>query len=95
MQAQLRLHLCGVPENLNLSRLDLGSTRNPGPTLDSSPAKSNLEPEQCRLGKHTRPERGQTQCGPDTASTPHTSQRYLFAAFLPPQSKIEQVSLNK
>ena len=41
MQAQLRLHLCGVLENLNLnlSSLDLGSTRNPGPTLDSSPAE--------------------------------------------------------
>ena len=24
---------------------------------------SNLKPEQCRLGKHTRREQGQTQCG--------------------------------
>ena len=30
--------LVGVPENLNLSGLDLGSARNPGPALDSSPA---------------------------------------------------------
>ena len=37
--AQLSLCLCGVPENLNLSSLDLGSACNPGPALDSSPAK--------------------------------------------------------
>ena len=38
-QTQPSLHLCGVPENLNLSGLDLGSARNPGPALDSSPAE--------------------------------------------------------
>ena len=37
-QAQLSLCLCEVPENLNLSGLDLGSARNPGPPLDGSPA---------------------------------------------------------
>ena len=37
--AQLSLCLCGVPENLNLSGLDLGSARNPGPALDSSLAE--------------------------------------------------------
>ena len=31
-----RLCLCGLPENLNLSSLDLGSAHNPGPALDSS-----------------------------------------------------------
>ena len=31
--------LCGVPENLNLSSLDLGSARNPEPALDNSPAE--------------------------------------------------------
>ena len=36
---------------------------------------------------------GQTQCGQDTTSTPHRHQCYLFAAFLPPHSKTEQVSL--
>ena len=36
------------------------------------PLQSNLEPEQCRLGKHRRHELGQTYCGPYTASTPHT-----------------------
>ena len=39
MQAQPSLYLCGVPENLNLSSLDLGSAHNPGPALDSSPAE--------------------------------------------------------
>ena len=57
--------------------------------------QSNLEPEQCRLGKHTLHEQGQTQCGRDTASTPHAHQRYLFAVVLPPYSTTEQVSLNK
>ena len=38
-QAQLNLCLCGVPENLNLSGLDLGNPHNPGPTLESSPAE--------------------------------------------------------
>jgi len=36
---QPSLCLCGVPETLNLSSLDLGSAHNPGPTLDSSPAE--------------------------------------------------------
>ena len=56
-QAQPSLHLCGVPKNLNLSDLDLGSALNPGPASDSS-QQSNLEPEQGRLGKHTCHERG-------------------------------------
>ena len=38
-QAQQSLCLCGVPENLNLSSVDLRSARNPGPTLESSPAE--------------------------------------------------------
>ena len=44
-------------QELNLSGLDLGSACNPGPTSDCS-RQSNLEPEQCRQGKHTRRERG-------------------------------------
>ena len=67
------LCLCGVPENLNLSSLDLGRAHNPGPASDSS-RQSNLEPEQCKLGKHTCCERGQTRHGQDTASAPHTGQ---------------------
>ena len=43
MQAQPSLRLCGVPENLNLSGLDLGSAYNPGLASDSS-WQSNLEP---------------------------------------------------
>ena len=67
------VRLCEVPENRNLSGLDLGRACNPGPTSDSS-WQSSLEPEHCRLGKHTRHEQGQTQCGLGTAHTPHTGQ---------------------
>ena len=62
MQAQLSLRLCEVPKYLNLNGLDLGSAYNPGPASDSS-WQSNLEPEQCRQGKHSHCEQGQTQCG--------------------------------
>ena len=51
-QGQLSVRLCGVPEYLNLSSLDLGSAYNPGPASDSS-LQSNLEPKQRRQGKHT------------------------------------------
>ena len=47
---------------LTLSGLDLESAYNKGPASDRS-RQSNLEPEQCRLGKHTCHEQGQTQCG--------------------------------
>ena len=56
-QAQPSLHLCGVPENLNLRSLDLESAYKPGPASDSS-QQSNLESEWCRLGKHTPVSRG-------------------------------------
>ena len=39
MPAQPSLRLCGVPEHLNLSGLDLASARNPGPASDSSTAE--------------------------------------------------------
>ena len=56
-QAQPSLCLWGLPEYLNLSGLDLGGARSPGPALDGS-QQSNLEPKQCRQGKHTRCEWG-------------------------------------
>ena len=90
-QAKPSLCHCGVPENLNLSSLDIGSSCNPGPVSDSY-QQSNLEPEQCRLGKHTCCEWGQTQCGWITVSTHHW---YLFAVFLPPHSTTEQMNLKK
>ena len=62
MQTQPSLRLCGVPENLNLSSLDLGSAYNPGPASDCS-RRNNLEPEQCGQGGYTRREQGQTHCG--------------------------------
>ena len=43
---------------------------------------------------HTR-EWGQTQCGWNTASAPHTRQWPVFAVPLPHQSRTEQVNLNK
>ena len=84
------LRVCGVPQYLNLSGLDLGSAGNPGPASDSS-RQSNLEPKQCRQGKHTRHELGQTQCGQDTGNTPHRCQCHLFAAFLHHHSPTEQI----
>ena len=69
LHAQPSLHVCGVPKNLNLSGLDLGSVCNPGSALDSS-QQSNLEAEQCRPGKHTHSEWGQSQCSPDTVNLP-------------------------
>ena len=64
----------------------------PRPTSNSSQQR-NLEPEQCRLGKHTCCEWGQTQCGRYTVSPPHTGQWYTFAGLLPPHNRTEQVSL--
>ena len=90
-QAQLSLCLWGLPAYLNPSGLDLVGACSPGPASDGS-RQSNLEPEQCGQGGHTRCERGQAQCGWDTAST---RQCYLFAASLPPHSATEQVSLKK
>ena len=52
-QAQPSLHLCGAPENLSLSNLDLGSKCNPGPASDSS-RQSSIEPEKCRMKAHTQ-----------------------------------------
>ena len=39
IEVQPSLCHCGIPKNLNLRGLDLGSAHNPGPTLDSSPAE--------------------------------------------------------
>ena len=90
-QAQLSLHLWGLPECLNLSGLDLGGACSPGLAWKGS-QWSNLEPEQCGQGGYTRHEQGQAQCGWGTAST---HQCYLFAASLPPHGMTEQVSLKK
>ena len=90
-QTQPSLHLWGVPEYLNLSGLNLGSAYNPGPASDSS-RQNNLEPKQCRQGKHTHHEGGKTQSGWDTENT---CQCYFFAVFLPPHSTTEQVRLKK
>ena len=84
MQAQPRLHLCGVPEHLNLSDLDLGSTRNPGP----APWKTTWSLSSVDWKAHTLWMEANTVW-------PRHCEWYLFAVFLPPHSTTEQVSLNK
>ena len=91
MQAQLNLCLWGLPKCLNLSGLDLGGACSPGLASDGS-QQSNREPELCGQGGRTCRERGQTQCGWDTANT---CQCYSFAESLPPHSANEQGSLKK
>ena len=44
---------------------------------------------------HTALNYGNFQCGPSTASAPHTSQQYLFSVSLPLHSTAEQVSRSK
>ena len=82
------VRLCEVPENRNLSGLDLGSAHNPALASDSS-WQSKLELKQCRQEKHKLHEWGQTQCAQDTVST---HQCYLFTASLPSHSTTEQVT---
>ena len=78
-QAQLSLHLWGLPECLNLSGLDLGGACSPGPASDGS-QWSNLEPEQCGQGGYKGRERGQAQCG--LRHCEHTP--VLFVCSVPP-----------
>ena len=95
--AEPSLCLCGVPKNPNLrpgNCLDLGISQNLGLVLDNT-LQSDLEPEQCRPGKHMGCERGQTHCSPYTECTTHTHQWYLFVVFLPLHSTAEQLSLSK
>ena len=81
-------------ENLSLRAQTWEVPATQGPPCTVS-LQSSLEPEQRSLGKHTRCERGQTQCGPDTVSTAHTRQAYLCTVFLPPHSTTEQASPSK
>ena len=89
-QAQSSLCLCGVPENLNLSCLDLGSALNPGHTSDSS-WQSNLEPELCRLGKHTSHEQGTNPVWP--RHWEHSPQMpVIFVCSVPPSPQHDWTS---
>ena len=58
---------------------EVNKTQGPHGTV---PMQSNLEPEQCRPGKHMPPWAGANPCGPYTMNTPYTCQWYLFAVFL-------------
>ena len=66
-QTQPNPRFCGGPENWNRTQRRARSIY------------SSREPEQCRRGKHRHPCTGQTQCGRNTGSAPHT-QQYLSAA---------------
>ena len=83
---------CRVPENLSSLDWEVHETQCP---LGTVPLQSTLEPERCNPGSTRCLGLWQTQCGPSTASNPHTCQRYLFAVSLPPHNTTEQVSLNK
>ena len=88
-QAQPSLCLCGVPKNLNLSSLGLGNAHNSGPApCRAAWSLSSVD------GESTYCEWGQTQCGRNIASAPHTRQRFLPAVPLPPHTT-EQANLNK
>ena len=63
--------------------------------LETVPLQGTLEPEQCGPGSTHCLRLWQTQCGPFTASTPHTCQWYFLAVSLPFHSTTEQVSMNK
>ena len=52
--------------------------------------ESSPEPDQCRRGKHTGRQRGQSQCGRSTTSAPHTPQCYLSA--VPPSPQCDLTS---
>ena len=88
-QAELSLRLCGVPKNLNLSGLGMGSAHNAGP----APCRAAWSLSSVDGEAHTR--EGQAQCGRNTASAPHTRQWHLSAAPLPRRSTTEQANLNK
>ena len=75
-QAQPNPRCCGGPENWNCTQRRAHSIQ------------SSREPGQCRRGKHRHPCAGQTQCGRNTGSAPHT-QWCLPAAPHPPRSRTE------
>ena len=83
------------PREPEPERLRPGKCTQPGARLRQFPA----EQPGWRLSSVDRGSAhawaGQTQGGPETASTSHTVQGCLFAVFLPPRSTTEQVSLNK
>ena len=89
-QAQPSLRLCGVPENLNLSGLDLGSACNPGPP-QTVPGRatwslSSVDGESTQaVGRGT----------PSVAESLRAQPVMFVAVFLPPHSTTEQPSLKK
>ena len=67
-----------------------GSARHAGPTpYRAAGSLSSVD------GESTHPWAGQSQCGQNTGSAPHTGRWSLSAAPLPPRSRTELVNLNK
>ena len=84
-QAQPSLCLCGVPENLNLSGLDLGSACNPGPALDRTLAE---QPGTWTMwiGKTHMPREGANPVWPRHCEhSPHTPLIFLWSVPPSPQ----------
>ena len=84
-------------EPLRTTRVPEPEQLRPGRCMQPRASLGRFPAEQPRAwtvwaGGHTHRERGQAQCGWDTAST---CQCYLFAVSLPPHSATEQVSLKK
>ena len=89
-QAQPSLLLCGVPENLNLSGLGLGSACNAGPApCRAAWSLSSVD------GESTHAVSGANPVWPEHCECSPHSQWHLSAAPLPPRSSAEQENLNK
>ena len=81
----------GVPKNLHLSGLGLGSERNSGPT----PCRPDWSLSSVDRESTHAVSRGKPSVAGTLASAPHTRQGHLPAAPLPPRSTAEQANLDK
>ena len=90
MQTQPSLHFCGVPENLNLSGLGLGSARNSGP----APWRAAWSPSSVD-GESTHALSGGKPSVAGTLRVLPTQASEICLQRPPPRSTTEQVNLNK
>ena len=88
MHARPSLCLCGVPENLNLSSLDLGSARNSGPALEQPLSScratwslSSVDQESTHAMSRGKPSVAETL--PALRPPPHTSDICLQCSSFP------------
>ena len=89
--AQLSLCLRGLPKNLNLSGLERGSARNPGPT----PCRATWSLSSTDWESTHTMSRGKPSAAETLRTLPTHASDIFFSVFLPPHSTTEQVSLNK